>query len=66
MSSAKRRQLEIRIIGHTPTDIEEVMNLVIKQCFPNAYCSEIKENDSGHYKFRGYITIVLSNKETEN
>lgn len=60
----KRRQLEIRVIGHTPADVQEALELIIEQCFPDAYYSQVKEYDQDDFRFRGYISIVL-NKDTE-
>ena len=56
----KRRQLEFRIIGHTPNDVEDAMRLIVERCFPSAYCSQVKENDHGHFKFRAYVSVVLN------
>lgn len=60
---SKRRQLEFRIIGHTPTDVEDAMRIIIERCFPNAYCSQVKENAQGHFRYRAYVSVVLNGEE---
>jgi len=59
----KRRQLELRVIGHNTDDVQEALELIIEKCFPDAYYSQVKEYDHEEFRFRAYISIVLNNKE---
>ena len=65
VTKQKRRQLELRVIGTNTEDVQEALESIIENCFPNAYYSQVKEYDHEEFRFRAYISIVLNDKEED-
>jgi hypothetical protein len=63
VTKQKRRQLELRVIGTNTEDVQKALESIIKNCYPSAYYSQVKEYDHEEFRFRAYISIVLNDKE---